>query len=124
MTVPADFIERCLKDESKFDTKPTAKIVWLGGKPDTGAFTKYKKGKPIETTNLTFHDKKGSFEIQTSKPEGEWLTAILEKVNVRNSKVYTFQEIKADYESTMELFELFWYSDPIHTLRDAGLLVL
>ncbi|MBB2151626.1 B12-binding domain-containing radical SAM protein [Pedobacter gandavensis] len=122
--IPADFIEKAIKDESKLNTKPTAKVVWLGGKPDQEIFTKYKKNKPLETMVLTFHDKKESFSIQTNKNEGEWLTSILKKIAVSNTQVYTFQEIKADYEKTMEHFELFWYSEPIYNLRDFGLLVL
>ena len=122
--IAPDFIEKALKEESKLDTKPTAKVVWLGGKPCIESFVKYKKGKPSEMLVLTFHDKKETFEIQTSKKEGEWLSAILQKIAVSNTRVYTFQEIKADFETTMEYFELFWYSKPIDTLRDFGLLVL
>ena len=124
VTIPSDFVAKALKDESKFDTKPTAKVVWLGGKPTVESFAKYKKGKPLEMTVLTFHDKKETFSIQTNKNEGEWLSSILQKISVSNSRVYTFQEIKADYENSMELFELFWYSQPINDLRDFGLLVL
>jgi len=124
VTIPSDFVARALREESKFDTKPTAKVVWLGGKPAIETFAKYKKGKPLEMNVLTFHDKKESFSIQTSKNDGEWLSSILEKIAVSNTRVYTFQEIKADYESSMELFELFWYSQPINDLRDFGLLVL
>jgi len=124
VTIPSDFVVKALKEESKFDTKPTAKVVWLGGKPTVESFAKYKKGKPLEMTVLTFHDKKEMFSIQTNKNEGEWLSSILDKISVSNSRVYTFQEIKADYETSMELFELFWYSQPINDLRDFGLLVL
>jgi len=122
--VPSDFIEQALKDNSKFNTKPTAKVVWLGGKPELETFAKYKKGKPLEMTILTFHDKKETFTIQTNKEEGEWLAAILQKISASDTRVYTFQEIKADFESTMEHFELFWYSEPVYNLRDFGLLVL
>ena len=122
--VPADFIAQALKEDSKLNTKPTAKVVWLGGQPSADTFAKYKKGKPIEMTVLTFHDKKESFSIQTSKAEGEWLSSILRRVSVANNQVLTFQDIKTDYESKMELFELFWYSEPVYTLRDYGLLVL
>jgi len=124
VTIPSDFVAKALKDESKFDTKPTAKVIWLGGKPTVESFAKYKKGKPLEMTVLTFHDKKETFSIQTNKNEGEWLSSILDKISVSNSRVYNFQEIKADYETSMELFELFWYSQPINDLRDFGLLVL
>lgn len=124
VTIPSDFIDKSLKEESKFNVKPTAKVVWLGGKPETESFTKHKKGHSFETMVLTFHDKKETFSIQTSKNEGEWLTSILQKIAISNTQVYTFQEIKADFESTMEHFELLWYSKPVHTLRDFGLLVL
>lgn len=122
--IPSDFIEKAIGEESKLNTKPTAKVVWLGGKPDAEIFTKYKKNKPLEMLNLTFYDKKETFNIQTNKNEGEWLTSILQKIAVSNAQIYTFQEIKADFESTMEYFELFWYSEPIYNLRNSGLLVL
>ena len=73
---------------------------------------------------MTFHDKKESFSIQTNKAEGEWLAEILQKISVSNSKTYTFQEIKTDFETHLEDFELFWYSKPMNTLREFGLLVL
>jgi hypothetical protein len=74
--------------------------------------------------SLTFHDKKESFDIQTSKEEGEWLVSILSKIAVSGSKNYTFQEVKNDFETELEDFELFWYSKPVNTLREFGLLVL
>ncbi|WP_316741308.1 B12-binding domain-containing radical SAM protein [Pedobacter antarcticus] len=123
-TISSDFIEKSLKDDHKLNTKPTAKVVWLGGKPELEYFSRYKKNKAIEMTVLTFHDKKESFTIQTNKEEGEWLSAFLQKIAVTNTKVYTFQETKADFENTMEHFELFWYSEPVYSLRDFGLLVL
>jgi len=124
VTIPSNYIEQALREESKFDTKPTAKVVWLGGKPNLQSFSKSKKGQSFEMTVLTFHDKKESFDIQTNKAEGEWLSSILQKVAVSNIQVYTFKDIKTDFEASMEHFELFWYSKPIYTLRDYGLLVL
>jgi hypothetical protein len=122
--VPADFIERALQTETLFNTKPSAKVIWLGGKPATERFTKTKKGNSWEMMSLTFHAKKESFAIHTSRKEGEWLAAILERISVANDKVYTFQELKTDFETQMEHFELFWYAKPVNTLRDYGLLVL
>ncbi len=119
-----DFIFNALEEQNDFNTKPNAKVVWLGGKPATEIFTKSKKGRSWEMMSLTFHDKKESFNIQTSKEEGEWLTSILSKIAVSGSKNYTFQEIKNDFETELEDFELFWYSKPINTLREFGLLVL
>jgi hypothetical protein len=119
-----DFIANALEEEDDFNIKPTAKIVWLGGKPLVEYFTKSKKGNSWELMALTFHDKKESFTIQTGKHEGEWLLKMLEKISVSKSKIYSFQEIKSDFETSLEDFELFWYSKPVNTLREFGLLVL
>ena len=119
-----DFIANALIEEEDFNVKPTAKIVWLGGKPMVEYFTKSKKGNSWEMISLTFHDKKERFIIQTGKKEGEWLVQILEKLSVSQHKVYSFQEIKSDFETNLEDFELFWYSKPVNTLREFGLLLL
>lgn len=122
--ITPDFIFDALQETEDFNTKATAKIVWLGGKPLTEYFTKSKKGNSWEMMALTFHDKKESFTVQMNKSEGEWLVAILQKITVSNSKIYTFQELKADFETHLEDFELFWYSKPVNTLREFGLLIL
>jgi hypothetical protein len=119
-----DFIANALEETEDFNIKPTAKIVWLGGKPFAEYFTKSKKGNSWEMMTLNFHDKKESFTIQTGKNEGEWLLQILEKLSVSKSKVLSFQELKSDFETSLEDFELFWYSKPVNTLREFGLLVL
>ena len=122
--IGADFIFDALQEETNFNIKPTAKIVWLGGKPSIETFTKSKKGNSWEMMALTFHDKKESFSIQTNKAEGEWLVEMLQKISVSNVKTYSLQEVKSDFELQLEDFELFWYSKPVNTLREFGLLVL
>ncbi|SFC99633.1 B12-binding domain-containing radical SAM protein [Flavobacterium phragmitis] len=119
-----DFIFNALEEQNDFNTKPNAKVVWLGGKPSAEIFKKSKKGRSWEMMSLTFHDKKESFDVQTSKAEGEWLISILSKISISNAKNFTFQEVKNDFESELEDFELFWYSKPVNTLREFGLLVL
>lgn len=123
-SVAPNFIDLALKGDENFVTKPTAKVVWLGGKPSIETFTKSKKGNTWEMATLTFHNKKQSFEVQTNKLQGEWLVSVLEQLSVTNEKALTFQELKTAYETVADDFELFWYSKPIYTLRDFGLLVL
>ena len=123
-TIAYDFIEKALHEPQDFQIKPTAKIVWLGGMPSVETFTKTKKGNSWDMMTLTFHDKKESFSIQTNKEEGEWLVKILQQTSVFNSKLLTLQEIKKDFETQFEDFELFWFSKPMTTLRTFGLLVL
>lgn len=122
--IDPDFIFNALEEGNDFNTKPNAKVVWLGGKPSVEHFTKSKKGNSWEMISFTFHDKKESFNLQTNKNEGEWLVEILSKISISNAKNYTFQEIKADFETKLDDFELFWYSKPVNTLREFGLLVL
>jgi len=123
-SIPADFISNALEEDLDFNIKPTAKIVWMGGEPVLDYFTKSKKGNSWSMLKLTFQDRKQSFSIQTNEKEGEWLVETLGKTAISNAKIYTFQELKSDFEKTMDDFELFWFSKPIHTLRDFGLLVL
>jgi hypothetical protein len=123
-TIPSNFIDGVLVADNNLLVKSTAKIVWLGGRPITEIFSKSKKGNTWQVMILHFHSKKESFSIQTNQKEGEWLVAILEKISVFKENTYTFQEIKADFETTIEHFELFWYAKPIRTLRENGLLIL
>jgi hypothetical protein len=122
--IPEDFIYNALEITTNLTLKPTAKIVWLGGKPMVEHFTKSKKGNSWQLLRLTFHDKKESFSIQTNKQEGEWLVEMLQKIAVANQKRFIFQEIKLDFEKEFDNFELFWYSKPIQTLTNYGLLIL
>ena len=122
--ISENFIADALNSDNNFNIKPNAKIVWIGGTPTTNKSIKTKKGNSWEILSMTFHDKKDSFTIQTNKNEGEWLVTILEKIAVSNSKIATFNDLKVDFETNFQDFELFWYSKPINTLREFGLLVL
>jgi len=124
-TIPSDFIYNALEKESDFNTKPSAKIVWIGGKPTTEIFTKSKKGNSWEMMRMVFHDKRETFDITTEKEKGEWLLSIWNKLSVTADRKITFNEVKSDYENAgLEDFELFWYSKPINVLREFGLLIL
>ncbi|WP_298115182.1 radical SAM protein [Flavobacterium sp.] len=122
--ISSDYIVSCLEKETDFNTKPSAKIVWIGGKPTSETFTKSKKGSSREMTKLTFHDKTETFDISLEKDKADWLVTTLEKVSVYKDSKFTFSQLKLDFETHFENFELFWYSKPLATLRDFGLLVL
>ncbi len=122
--VPDDYIYNVLQEEDTLNIKPTAKLVWMGGKPSVAYFTKNKKGHSFEMATMTFHDKKESYSIQVSKENAEWLAGFLEKASSQNNSVMTFAQAKQSYEAILEDFELFWYSKPVNTLREYSLLVL
>ncbi|MCL9770872.1 radical SAM protein [Flavobacterium sp. HXWNR69] len=122
--IPSDFIYNCLEKEQNFTTKPNAKIVWLGGTPQAEIFTKSKKGKSWEMMKLTFYNKTQTFDISVNAEEGKWLVITLERISVYSDNKVTFAQLKTDFEQKWEDFELFWYSKPILTLRQFGLLTL
>ena len=126
--IAKNFIENALiesdLENDKLVLKPNAKIVWVGGKPNVEHFTKSKKGNTWAMTTFTFHNKKECFVIQIEKEKGEWLLKMLEKINVLNLKVTNLKTLKEDFELDFEDFELFWFSKPMDTLRNAGLLIL
>lgn len=119
-----DYIISCLEKEFDFNTKPSAKIIWIGGKPSTKAFTKSKKGQSWQMMQLTFQDKIDTFEIVLEEEKGKWLIELLELLSVINENSYTFTTLKTNFETNFEDFELFWYSKPVLLLRGHGLLVL
>nr|WP_143161870.1 radical SAM protein [Flavobacterium terrae] len=124
--IDSNFIYDCLQEEeSQLQTKPNAKIIWIGGKPSVEIFTKSKKGNSWEMMKLIFHDKRETFNISVEKEKGEWLVLLLNKIHIANDKRMNYQEVKTDYDNFgFEEFELFWYSKPIFALREYGLLVL
>ena len=123
-TINVNYIQNSIANDENFNIKPTAKIIWIGGKPSVTYSTKTKKGKSWQMMQLTFHDKKESFIIQVNQNEGEWLVATLDKLSLKNIKIQTFLDLKTDFETNLENFELFWFSKPINIIRDFGLLVL
>lgn len=122
--IPSDFIYNCLEKEQNFTTKPNAKIVWIGGKPQTEIFTKSKKGNSWELMKLIFHNKTQTYDISVNAEEGKWLVNTLEKISVYSDNKMTFSQLKSDFEQQFDDFELFWYSKPIMTMRQFGLLTL
>lgn len=123
-TISPDFIYNCLEKEENFTIKPNAKIIWLGGKPQTEIFTKSKKGASWEMMKLTFHNKTQTFDISVNADEGKWLVNTLEKISVYSENKMTFSQLKSDFENHFEDFELFWFSKPIQALKISGLIAL
>lgn len=119
-----DYIISCLEKESDFNTKLSAKIIWIGGKPSIKTFSKSKKGHSWQMLQLTFQDKTDTFEIALEEEKGNWLVEILELLSYNNENSYTFTSLKTNFETNFEDFELFWYSKPLLQLRQHGLVVL
>ncbi|WP_434035853.1 B12-binding domain-containing radical SAM protein [Formosa sp. 4Alg 33] len=123
-TVDSECIFKALQTEPSFSVKPTAKIVWLGKIPFVEEVSKTKKGTTYTSLKMTFYDKTDAYQISTPLDEGEWLLDMLEQLKPISATQKSFNMLKKDFESHFENFELFWFSKPINTLKENGLLVL
>ncbi|WP_339665853.1 radical SAM protein, partial [Maribacter arcticus] len=122
-TISPDYIYNCLEKELLLNTKSTAKVAWIGPMPMTSERVKKKKGMTWQQLELSFHTKADLYEITVDKDKGQWLLSSLEKLKPEN-KPLSYGQLKKDYESQLEDFELFWYSKQVVGLREHGLLVL
>ncbi|WP_276359023.1 radical SAM protein [Daejeonella sp. H1SJ63] len=123
--VDPQFIERSLMKDDSFIIKPDAKIVWLGTQPELSSFTKNKKGRQWQVSELKFYDKKGNFSVQMSEEQANWLIKVLQNASPENKELMTYRRVREDFENSLgEDFEPFWYAKAINTLRQNNLLVL
>jgi radical SAM superfamily enzyme YgiQ (UPF0313 family) len=122
--IKKDFIRQCLESQEPVLTKPSDKIFWLGGMPVVFCTAKSRKGQTIEMLRMTFQTKTERFQVSMEKKKGEWFQAILKKIAVQQETHLTFSQLKEDFENHFEDFDLFWYSKPIDTLKENGLLAL
>lgn len=77
-----------------------------------------------ELMQLVFHDKNDQCEIVLDLQKGEWLLAQLCLWSIHSVTNPTIAQVKADFETQFEDFELFWFSKPMLKLKDFGLIML
>jgi hypothetical protein len=123
-TIKPNFIEGAINSEPFPVTKPSSKPVWLGGTPLVSYHSISKKGKAIEMCQLTMHLKDNYVEISLEKAKAVWLLQQIEVLSIFSKEQRTMAQLKADYETKFEDFEIFWYAKPIMTLKEAGLLIM
>lgn len=121
--IRADLIKGFLQSEINFNIQPTAKILWLGGMPLVSEQFKTKRGVTYHQLTFTFHATRKSFQITLEKETGDWLLGMLESAALPG-KQPSFSQLKTDFETRFEDFELFWFSKPMKVLKENGLLVL
>lgn len=123
-TIPKNYIQNILNQPVDFTLKPNAKVIWLGNTPEISFYTKTKKGNSWEMAQLTFQSKKETFSINLEKTEAEWLHKTLCEISLQNQNTKTLSSLKTDFENQLENFELFWFSKPVMSLREKGLIVI
>ena len=87
-------------------------------------FTKSKKGNTWEMATLTFHEKTNVFSINLEKDKANWLLETIDEIaSHKNNKALNFNDLKSKFELNFDDFELFWYSKPMQTLRENGVIL-
>ncbi|MBC7557540.1 MAG: radical SAM protein, partial [Chryseobacterium sp.] len=122
-TIDPNYIHDCLLQEENFEFKGNSKLIFLAKNPQVEYYTKSKKGKFFEFSQLTFHLKTNILKIEVEKEKADWLSKILLENPVENSKKITGQQLKNEYEEKFEDFELFWFSKPIQQLKENGIIL-
>ncbi len=121
-TIRRDFIAKCLQEPANI--KSSARLIWIGGKPNIKEVVTDKKGQVRSFFQMTFHQKKGEFMISLEKDKAEWLIAFLERISMTNTSKLTLAQVKAEYETQMTDFDSFWNQKTMTKLRDHGLLLV
>lgn len=121
--IKPDFIEAALNSEPLPITKPSSKPVWLGGTPLVSNYSISKKGKTIEMTQLIMHLKDNCVEVNLEAAKAKWFMVQIEGLSIFKIDQRTLSQLKTDYETKFDNFELFWYSKPMMTLKENGLLI-
>ena len=123
-SIPPFFIEDALNQNNYKAPKANNQLVWLGNYASAEVFTQTKKGKSIEFLNLNFHTKNNFSQITLPKDQGIWCVNILEDLKPTATTKYTYNQLKKDFETHFEHFEVFWFSEPVEQLKALGLLVV
>ncbi len=122
--IKPNFIEDSLNTAIDFKVKPNVKVIWLGSLPLQETYLKSKKGQTWELLKLTFHHHRNTTVISLDKEKGEWLVQNLPLWLLNQNRQILYKEVKADFETNFEDFELFWFSKPINSLKTIGLITV
>ena len=122
-TVYPDYIHDCLLEEDSFGFKGSSKVIFMDSNVITKDLTKTKKGLSRQVKQITFHLKTNIVKIELDQEKADWLIRILDENPIQNQRKITLQQLKDDFETHFDDFEIFWFSRPIQQLKDNGIIL-
>ncbi len=124
-TMAPDHLEQALLHYPEKDIRPEAKVVWLGAGALLQLQHRNKKGRSFTTAQLVVSHKRDELNLQVTETSGKWLEIWLPRLRPGSEKVYTYGELRQDYEAaTGGDFEELWQSPALDDLKELGLLAL
>lgn len=122
-TIHPDYIHDCLLEEDNFGFKGSSKVIFMDSNVITKDLTKTKKGLSRQVKQITFHLKTNIVKIELDQEKADWLIRILVENPIKNQRKITLQQLKDDFETHFDDFEIFWFSRPIQQLKDNGIIL-
>ncbi|MCI3936041.1 radical SAM protein [Chryseobacterium aahli] len=122
-TIHPDYIHDSLLEEENFTFKGNSKIIFLEKNVIAENYIKTKKQNSWAYKRITFHLKTNIISVDFEQEKGEWLTKVLQENTFENPKRITLQQLKTDFENSLEDFELFWFSKPMQQLKENGVIL-
>lgn len=122
-TIHPDYIHDCLLEEDSFGFKGSSKVIFMDSKVITKDLTKTKKGLSRQVKQITFHLKTNIVKIELDQEKANWLIRILVENPIKNQRKITLQQLKDDFETHFDDFEIFWFSKPIQQLKNNGIIL-
>ena len=122
-TIHPDYIHDCLLEEDSFGFKGSSKVIFMDSNVITKDLTKTKKGLSRQVKQITFHLKTNIVKIELDQEKADWLIRILVENPIKNQRKITLQQLKDDFETHFDDFEIFWFSKPIQQLKDNGIIL-
>lgn len=122
-TIHPDYIHDCLLDEDQFKFKANSKVVFLAKNVIAENYIKTKKQNSWAYMRITFHLRTNIVKIELEQEKADWLIKIISENTFENPKRITLQQLKLNFEETLEDFELFWFSKPMQQLKENGIIL-
>ncbi|MBI3136766.1 MAG: radical SAM protein [Bacteroidetes bacterium] len=123
--IAENYIQEILQQPEDLNTRPTAKLIYTGLKPQLEHTVKTKKSQTIQQARLRFIHNQGDESVTLDRETGNWLYAYFDHFLISTSNVLLFKEFKADFEKEFPgEFENFWLGEAGSALRLAGLLIV
>jgi hypothetical protein len=118
-----DYIHDCLLEEEDFKFKGNSKVLFITKNVIAENRLKTKKKYIYPYTKITVHLKTNVVSIELEQKQAEWLMKMFKDHSSENQKKSTLQQLKLNFEETLEDFELFWFSKPMQQLKENGVIL-
>ncbi|KAA0130066.1 radical SAM protein [Chryseobacterium sp. SN22] len=122
-TIHPDYIHDCLLEDDDFKFKGSSKIIFLTQNVIAENRIKTKKKSVYPYTKITAHLKTNIVSVDLEQEQAEWLMYAFKENAIENQKKPTLQQLKENFEQSIEDFELFWFSKPMQQLKENGVIL-